>query len=227
MSQRNNYTSGSIYYSVITKERRGDYLGGTVQIIPHVTDEIKNAVLSLADDGRDVCIVEIGGTVGDIEGLPFLEAIRQLRTDLGKENVLYIHMTLVPWLGHAGELKTKPTQHSVKELRSIGIQPDIILARCPVNLETDLKRKISLFCNVDEDAVFTAIDVNNIYKVPLTFYDEGVDQKIAIIAQAAGQEPGSAPLALPGQAPGKPPGRGVHRHRGQVRGPQGIVQEPA
>lgn len=180
MTQRNNFTSGSIYNSVITKERRGDYLGGTVQVIPHITDEIKRCVTGVVTN-EDVSIVEIGGTVGDIEGLPFLEAIRQLRGDLGKDNVLYIHLTLVPYLRTAGEVKTKPTQHSVKELRSIGIQPDIILCRSEVDLSKDIKDKIALFCNVDKDAVFTARDVKSIYEVPLEFYAEGVDQKIAIM----------------------------------------------
>ena len=179
LSQRNNYTSGRIYNTVITKERRGDYLGGTVQVIPHITDEIKSSILSLAGDDLDVALVEIGGTVGDIEGLPFLEAIRQLRADLGKDNVLYIHLTLVPYIKTAGEVKTKPTQHSVKELRSLGIQPDIILCRSEVDLDEEIKGKIALFCNVDKDAVFTAIDVNHIYELPLTLYDEGMDQKIA------------------------------------------------
>ena len=180
LSQRNNYTSGSIYNSVITKERRGDYLGGTVQVIPHITDEIKQAIMGLPTD-EDVALIEIGGTVGDIEGQPFLEAIRQLKNDLGKENVLYIHLTLVPFMRAAGELKTKPTQHSVKELRSIGIQPDIILCRSEVELDDHLKKKIALFCDVDSDAVFTAVDVKNIYEVPLKFYEQGVDQKIAIL----------------------------------------------
>ena len=189
MHQRNNYTSGRIYNTVITKERRGDYLGGTVQVIPHITDEIKSSILSLASDDLDVALVEIGGTVGDIEGLPFLEAIRQLRADLGKDNVLYIHLTLVPFIKAAGELKTKPTQHSVKELRSLGIQPDIILCRSEVNLGDDIKRKIALFCNVDRDAVFTAIDVNHIYELPLTLYNEGVDQKIAILLRLAAKNP--------------------------------------
>ncbi len=188
-SQGNNYTSGSIYNKVITKERRGDYLGGTVQVIPHVTDEIKQAVLSLGNDDLDVAIIEIGGTVGDIEGLPFLEAIRQLRGDLGKENILYLHLTLVPYIRAAGELKTKPTQHSVKELRGIGIQPDIILCRCEMDLEPDLKAKIALFCNVDKDAVFTAVDVNNIYEVPLRFYEEGLDQKVAIMLRLPAKNP--------------------------------------
>ncbi|EPR42193.1 CTP synthase [Desulfovibrio sp. X2] len=180
MTQKNNFTSGSIYHRVIQKERRGDYLGGTVQVIPHITDEIKRAILSVVTD-EDVALIEIGGTVGDIEGQPFLEAIRQMRTDLGKENCLYIHLTLVPYMRAAGELKTKPTQHSVKELRSIGIQPDIILCRSEMELDADIKRKIALFCNVDSDAVFSAVDVDNIYKVPLKFYTEGVDQKIAIM----------------------------------------------
>ena len=189
LSQRNNYTSGRIYNTVITKERRGDYLGGTVQVIPHITDEIKSSILSLAGDDLDVALVEIGGTVGDIEGLPFLEAIRQLRADLGKDNVLYIHLTLVPYIKAAGEVKTKPTQHSVKELRSLGIQPDIILCRSEVDLDEDIKNKISLFCNVDKDAVFTAIDVNHIYELPLTLYNEGVDQKIAILLRLAAKNP--------------------------------------
>ncbi len=180
LNQNNNFTSGRIYHSVITKERRGDYLGGTVQVIPHITDEIKQAVLGVAK-GEDVALIEIGGTVGDIEGLPFLEAIRQLRSELGSENVLYLHLTLVPYLKAAGEVKTKPTQHSVKELRSIGIHPDIILCRSEVELEESIKRKIALFCDVDRDAVFTAVDVDSIYKVPLSFYQEGLDQKIAIL----------------------------------------------
>ncbi|MCJ2163923.1 MULTISPECIES: CTP synthase [unclassified Pseudodesulfovibrio] len=180
LSQQNNYTSGSIYNSVIQKERRGDYLGGTVQVIPHITDAIKEAVINLPN-GEDVALIEIGGTVGDIEGQPFLEAIRQLKNDLGKENVLFIHLTLVPYIKAAGELKTKPTQHSVKELRSVGIQPDIIIARSEVELPNDLKQKIALFCDVDQDAVFTGVDVESIYEVPLKFYEEGVDQKIAIL----------------------------------------------
>ncbi len=180
MSQKNNCTSGRVYYDVIQKERRGDYLGGTVQVIPHITDAIKEAVLKMPN-GEDVALIEIGGTVGDIEGLPFLEAIRQLKNDLGRENVLYIHLTLIPYLPAAGELKTKPTQHSVKELRSIGIHPDIILGRAEVELPDNLKRKIALFCDVDIDAVFSAVTVKSIYEVPLKFYAEGVDQKIAIL----------------------------------------------
>ena len=192
LSQQNNYTSGSIYNSVIQKERRGDYLGGTVQVIPHITDAIKEAVINLPN-GEDVALIEIGGTVGDIEGQPFLEAIRQLKNDLGKENVLFIHLTLVPYIKAAGELKTKPTQHSVKELRSVGIQPDIIIARSEVDLPDDLKKKIALFCDVDQDAVFTGVDVDSIYKVPLEFYNEGVDQKIAILLKLPAKNAELAP----------------------------------
>jgi len=177
LGKKNNFTSGSIYYSVIRKERRGDYLGGTVQVIPHVTDEIKNNIRNVAD-GVDVAIIEIGGTVGDIESLPFLEAIRQLRLDLGRENVIYIHVTLVPFIRASGEIKTKPTQHSVATLRGIGIQPDILLCRTEKPLNKALKEKLSLFCNVTTDAVITAIDVANIYECPLRFHDEGLDEKI-------------------------------------------------
>ncbi len=177
LGKNNNFTTGKIYHSVITKERRGDYLGGTVQVIPHITDEIKNSIRLVAAE-VDVVIVEIGGTVGDIESLPFLEAIRQFRADEGKENVLYIHLTLVPYLGTSGEVKTKPTQHSVKELRSIGIQPDILLCRSHRILEKDIKAKIALFCNVGVDAVITAKDVACIYEVPLCFHREGLDDKI-------------------------------------------------
>jgi CTP synthase len=177
MGKRNNYTTGKIYYSVISKERRGDYLGGTVQVIPHITDEIKNCIKGVAD-GVDVVIVEIGGTVGDIESLPFLEAIRQFRADVGKDNVIYIHLTLVPYISTSGEVKTKPTQHSVKELRSIGIQPDILLCRTDRFLSKELKAKIALFCNVGVDAVITAKDVGCIYEVPLVFHQEGLDHKI-------------------------------------------------
>ncbi len=183
MSRKNNTTSGAIYHQVIAKERRGDYLGATVQVIPHITDEIKCKILALAEgeNAPDVAIIEIGGTVGDIEGQPFLEAIRQLRSDIGRDNCLNIHLTLVPYLSTAGEHKTKPTQHSVKELLSIGIQPDIILCRCEKPINQDLKRKIALFCNVDRDAVFSSVDVDNIYEVPLKFYEEGFDQKVAIM----------------------------------------------
>ena len=177
LGKDNNFTTGKIYHSVITKERRGDYLGGTVQVIPHITDEIINSI-KLVADGIDIVIVEIGGTIGDIESLPFLEAIRQFKAEVGKENVLYIHLTLVPYIGTAGELKTKPTQHSVKELRSIGIQPDILLCRSDRYLSKDIKSKIALFCNVSVDAVITAKDVECIYEVPLVFNKEGLDDKI-------------------------------------------------
>jgi CTP synthase len=177
LGRDNNFTTGKIYHQVISKERRGDYLGGTVQVIPHITDEIKQSI-QLVADGVDVVIVEIGGTIGDIESLPFLEAIRQFKADVGKENVIYIHLTLVPYMGKAGELKTKPTQHSVKELRSIGIQPDILLCRADRVLPKDIKRKIALFCNVGVDAVITAKDVDCIYEVPLMFHKEGLDAKI-------------------------------------------------
>jgi len=177
MTQINNYTSGRIYYSVITKERRGEYLGGTVQVIPHITDEIKAAVLQL-DGSVDIAIIEIGGTIGDIEGLPFVEAIRQLRGDLGKEYSLFIHLTLVPYIKTAGEVKTKPTQHSVKELRADGIQPDILVCRSEVPLTSELKAKIALFCSVPQDAVVTARDVDSIYEVPLNLHKEGLDNKI-------------------------------------------------
>ncbi len=176
-SKRNNYTTGQIYDSVITKERRGDYLGGTVQVIPHITDEIKSKIFDLGKEG-DIVIVEVGGTVGDIESLPFLEAIRQIRADVGRENTLYIHLTLVPYIGTAGELKTKPTQHSVKELREIGIQPDIILCRTDRFLAPEIKAKISLFCNVDKDAVITAKNVETVYEVPIVFHQEGLDEKV-------------------------------------------------
>jgi len=177
MAQKNNYTSGRIYYSVITKERRGEYLGGTVQVIPHITDEIKAAVLQL-DGSADVAIIEIGGTIGDIEGLPFIEAIRQLRGDLGREYTLFVHLTLVPYIKTAGEVKTKPTQHSVRELRADGIQPDILICRTEVPLEDSLKAKIGLFCNVQKDAVITAIDCDTIYELPINLHREGLDSKI-------------------------------------------------
>jgi CTP synthase len=172
-----NFTTGKVYKSVIEKERRGDYLGATVQVIPHITDEIKSSILKISS-GLDIQIVEIGGTVGDIESLPFLEAIRQFRLDIGRQNALFVHLTLVPFIGAAGELKTKPTQHSVRELRAIGIQPDILLCRCDRMLPAELKRKIALFCNVSEDAVITAKDVSTIYEVPLYLSQEGIDEII-------------------------------------------------
>jgi CTP synthase len=175
LSRDNNLTTGRIYEQIITKERRGDYLGKTVQVIPHVTNEIKNAMRKVATD-NDVTIVEIGGTVGDIESLPFLEAIRQMRQESGRENTVFVHVTLVPWIGAAQELKTKPTQHSVKELLSIGIQPDILLCRTDRFLSHEIKSKIALFCNLEERAVIAAKDVASIYEVPLTFAQEGVDK---------------------------------------------------
>jgi CTP synthase len=180
LTQANNLTSGRIYEQIISRERRGDYLGKTVQVIPHVTNEIKAAVkrVSTAADGSaiDVVIVEIGGTVGDIESLPFLEAIRQLRHELGRENALFVHVTLVPWIAAAQELKTKPTQHSVKELRAIGIQPDILLCRSDHALPADMKEKIALFCDVDVEAVVTARDVESVYECPLAFAEQGFDE---------------------------------------------------
>jgi len=175
LSRDNNWTTGRIYETIIAKERRGDYLGKTVQVIPHVTNEIKSAMKKVSQD-VDLVIVEIGGTVGDIESLPFIEAIRQMRQELGRENTLFVHVTLVPYIAAAGELKTKPTQHSVKELLSIGIQPDILLCRTDRYLSHDIKSKIALFCNVEEEAVITAKDVASIYEVPLVFAHEKVDQ---------------------------------------------------
>ncbi|MCL4812152.1 MAG: CTP synthase [Vicinamibacteraceae bacterium] len=174
-SRNHSWTTGKIYLSVIQRERRGDYLGATVQVIPHITNAIKDAIKSVADHA-DVVLVEIGGTVGDIESLPFLEAIRQFRQDVGREHTLYIHLTLVPYIGTAGELKTKPTQHSVRDLRSIGIQPDILLCRTDRLLPADIKRKIALFCDVDEEAVVTARDVGSVYEVPLVYMEEGLDR---------------------------------------------------
>src|SRR5436189_312316 len=174
LSRDNNLTTGRIYEQIITKERRGDYLGKTVQVIPHVTNEIKAAMKKVSQD-VDVSLVEIGGTVGDIESLPFIEAIRQMRQELGRDNTVFVHVTLVPWIGAAGELKTKPTQHSVKELLSIGIQPDVLLCRTDRFLPKDMKSKIALFCNVEEAAVITAKDVASIYEVPTVFAQEEVD----------------------------------------------------
>lgn len=179
MSRANNWTSGKIYLSVIEKERRGVYLGKTIQVIPHITDEIKSVIRDVAEkDKCDVLIVEIGGTVGDIESLPFLEAIRQIGNEEGEKGAIFVHVTLVPYLATAGELKTKPTQHSVKELREIGIQPDILLCRSDRSLSLDLKRKIALFCNVEERAVISALDVQTIYEVPLFFHEQALDSLI-------------------------------------------------
>src|SRR5689334_206109 len=178
LSRDNNWTTGRIYEQIIAKERRGDYLGKTVQVIPHVTNEIKAAMKKVAASGVDVSLIEIGGTVGDIESLPFIEAIRQMRQELGRENTLFVHVTLVPYIAAAGELKTKPTQHSVKELLSVGIQPDILLCRTDRFLSKELKGKIALFCNVEDEAVITAKDVASIYELPLVFHKEGVDRLV-------------------------------------------------
>ncbi len=185
VSRDHNVTTGKVYFSVIQKERRGDYLGRTVQVIPHITDEIKASIRRVAK-GADVVIVEVGGTVGDIEGLPFLEAIRQFKKDVGKEHVIYVHLTLVPFMQAASELKTKATQHSVKELRAIGIQPDILLCRTDRYLPPGIKSKIALFCDVEEEAVITAKDVESVYEVPLVFHKEGLDD---MISKLLGLEP--------------------------------------
>lgn len=177
MSKLNNFTTGKIYETVIANERRGDYLGGTVQVIPHVTDEIKRRIM-LGAEGYDICIVEIGGTVGDIESLPFLEAIRQMRAEVGSQNVLYMHVTLVPYIQAAQEFKTKPTQHSVKELTSYGIVPNLIICRSEKELDSKLKEKISLFCNVPVNCVINASDVNSIYELPLALHEEGLDERV-------------------------------------------------
>jgi CTP synthase len=188
LTRDNNSTTGKIYETVIEKERKGEYLGKTVQVIPHVTTEIKATIRRVAQD-VDVAIIEIGGTIGDIESLPFLEAIRQMRNEVGRENALFIHLTLVPFIAASGELKTKPTQHSVKELRGIGIQPDILLCRTDRLLPQELKAKIALFCNVSEDVVITARDVKNIYEVPLGFHSEGLDGAIVRLLHLPDQKP--------------------------------------
>jgi CTP synthase len=188
LSRDNNLTTGRIYEQIITKERRGDYLGKTVQVIPHVTNEIKNAMRKVAAD-CEVAIVEIGGTVGDIESLPFLEAIRQMRQDLGRDNTVFVHVTLIPWIAAAQELKTKPTQHSVKEMLSIGIQPDILLCRSDRAVPREMRNKIALFCNVQEKAVIAARDVASIYEVPLTFAAEGVDALALELLRIDAKEP--------------------------------------
>src|SRR6195952_2271662 len=177
MSRQNNLTTGRVYESVITKERRGEYLGSTVQVIPHITDEIKSAIRRMAPE-NDVVVVEIGGTVGDIESLPFLEAIRQFRHDVGRENAIFVHLTLIPYIAAAGELKTKPTQHSVRELMQLGIQPDILVVRTEQPVSDEIKRKIALFCNVEFGAVIESPDVKSIYEIPLRFREQGFDDKV-------------------------------------------------
>src|SRR5678810_179096 len=191
MGKRNNFTTGQIYESVIRKERRGDYLGGTVQVIPHITDEIKSWILQGAGDA-EVALVEVGGTVGDIESLPFLEAIRQLGITLGRENVCYVHLTLVPFIPSAGEMKTKPTQHSVKELREIGIQPDVVLCRADRPVPEGDRRKIALFTNVAFEAVIPALDTDSIYKIPAALHAGGLD---VIVCRKLGIEPPPADLS--------------------------------
>jgi CTP synthase len=178
MHKSNNFTTGKVYQSVIEKERRGDYLGGTVQVIPHITDEIKRRVLAGAEGNYDVVMVEVGGTVGDIESLPFVEAIRQLGLELGRDRTMYIHLTLVPYIRTAGEMKTKPTQHSVKELLSIGIQPDVLVCRSEMKLDDDQRRKIALFTNVEASAVFSAYDANCIYEIPKILHEQGFDDQV-------------------------------------------------
>jgi CTP synthase len=192
MCKLNNFTTGKIYDTVIQKERRGDYLGRTIQVIPHITDEIKASIMKVSP-GVDIVLVEIGGTVGDIESLPFLEAIRQFKADVGRENVLYIHLTLVPFITGSGELKTKPTQHSVQKLREIGIQPDILLCRSEQKLSKEIKSKIALFCNVPIECVATALTVEHIYDVPLMLHDEGIDEKIAELLNIWTKAPDLAP----------------------------------
>ena len=188
LSQTNNVTTGRIYLNVISKERRGEYLGSTVQVIPHITDEIKSSIKRIAPE-NDVVIVEIGGTVGDIESLPFLEAIRQFRHEVGRENAMFIHLTLVPFITAAGEVKTKPTQHSVRELMEIGIQPDVLICRTERPLSEDVKRKIALFCNVDFGSVIESRDVPTIYQIPLAFHEQGLDERVAERLQIGGHEP--------------------------------------
>ncbi|TVQ43309.1 MAG: CTP synthase [Gloeocapsa sp. DLM2.Bin57] len=190
MSRLNSVTTGSIYQAVINKERRGDYMGGTVQVIPHVTNEIKERIHRVAKNtNSDLVITEIGGTVGDIESLPFLEAIRQFRKDVGRNNVLYTHVTLIPWIQAAGEMKTKPTQHSVKELRSIGIQPDILVCRCDRPLQAGMKEKLSEFCDVPVESVITAVDASSIYEVPLILEAEGLAKQTLSLLKLETREP--------------------------------------
>ncbi len=194
LSQQNNVTTGRIYQTVIAKERRGEYAGGTVQVIPHITDEIK-AALKRTAPGHDVVITEIGGTVGDIESLPFLEAIRQFRQDVGRENALFVHLTLVPFIAAAGELKTKPTQHSVRDLMQVGIQPDMLICRSERPLAPEIKRKIALFCNVDFTGVIESPDVRSIYELPLRFFEQGFDREVCDRLHLTTREPDLAPWA--------------------------------
>jgi CTP synthase len=192
LSQQNNVTTGRVYQNVISKERRGEYLGSTVQVVPHITDEIKNAIRRIATE-QDVVIIEVGGTVGDIESLPFLEAIRQFRQEVGRDNAIFIHLTLVPFIAAAGELKTKPTQHSVRELMEIGIQPDILVCRSDHTLSADIKRKIALFCNVDFECVIESPDVSSIYEIPVRFQEQGFDRVVCERLRLETREPDLEP----------------------------------
>ena len=224
-TKNSNWTTGKIYQSVIQKERRGDYLGRTVQVIPHITNEIKDAIRAVSHD-VDVVLVEIGGTVGDIESLPFLEAIRQFRQDVGRDNSLYVHLTLVPFIGAAGELKTKPTQHSVRDLRSIGIQPDILLCRTDRFLDSDIKRKIALFCDVDEEAVITAKDVlDDLRSAGGARRRRARSHRAQVPAPAADRAPDAA-VGGSRQPHQESDRRDHHSRRRQVRRLRGFVQEP-
>ena len=231
VSRQSNITTGKIYGSVISKERRGDYLGRTVQVIPHITDEIKASIRAVgqAAEGReaaDVVIVEIGGTVGDIESLPFLEAVRQFRQEVGRGNAIFVHLALVPYIATAHELKTKPMQHSVRELRAIGIQPDVLLCRTDRYLPPDIKSKLALYCDVAEDAVITAKDVDSIYEVPLVLSGEGLDAIVLqlLSLESRGREHGR--VGGPRAADQEPARRGRDRHHRQIRLLRGLVQEP-
>ena len=226
LSRESNVTTGTVYGTIISRERKGEFLGATVQVIPHITDEIKRRILRLVEqEDIDVAISEVGGTVGDIESLPFLEAIRQLKKDLGHENVFYIHVTLVPYLETSRELKTKPTQHSVKELKSIGIQPDAIVCRSDRPISQDVKDKISLFCDTDREAVVSAVNAETIYEVPLALAEEGLDRYIA--KHLGLREPRAGPrrVAGAGRQHQEPEGRGQSRYRGQVRRPPRRVHQ--
>ena len=214
--RNSNFTTGRIYERVIAKERRGDYLGATVQVIPHITDEIKYR-LRMGAGNADVCMVEIGGTVGDIESLPFLEAIRQMGVELGRNHVLYMHLTLVPIVGGSGEIKTKPTQHSVKELRGIGIQPDILLCRCLQTLPDEQRRKIALFTNVEERAVISAVDADDIYKIPMLLHEQDLDDIVVDKLRLDVPADGSVRMARGGRGQAESRGRGRHRHGRQIR----------
>ncbi len=225
-SRASNVTAGAIYNSVIRKERRGDYLGGTVQVVPHITDEIKHRIRLIGEtQDVDVVITEIGGTVGDIESLPFLEAIRQFPVDVGRRHTMFIHLTLVPFIGHAGELKTKPTQHSVNELRRIGIAPDMLICRSEGGLPQDVRKKIALFASLPAEAIVSGQDVDNIYKIPLYYRNEGVD---SFILEHFGLEAGPAGAERVGAAGppgdrGAEPAAGEDRARRQVRAARGRV----